>query len=108
MENKKIISPLSFTSLILIIIVTYSSLTLTLFSKPYFFSHLYNNNNNNNITTRFTNSIQLSLFFSPSLFSSSSSPLFDPGLPVLVSSAFQVFFFRVPDKVNKSRFDLCV
>ncbi|KAK0582584.1 hypothetical protein LWI29_027343 [Acer saccharum] len=36
MENKKIITHLSFTSLILIIIVTYSSLTLTLFSNPTF------------------------------------------------------------------------
>ncbi|KAL5791953.1 hypothetical protein ACOSP7_000547 [Xanthoceras sorbifolium] len=59
MENKKIISDLSFTSLILII-VTYSSLTLTLFSNPIFF--LYNPHRYDN-TTQFTKSIRSRLFF---------------------------------------------
>lgn len=70
MESKKIISDLSFTSLIdILIIVTYSSLTLTLISNPHTF--VYHNKKRCRIPSSLPNlyiSILLSLFFFPLFF----------------------------------------
>ncbi|ESR57751.1 hypothetical protein CICLE_v10024229mg [Citrus x clementina] len=70
MESKKIISDLSFTSLIdILIIVTYSSLTLTLISNPHTF--VYHNQKRCRIPSSLPNlyiSILLSLFFFPLFF----------------------------------------